>query len=304
MFGSLNPSLSWRLSVVSALLLGLCISLTGSARGTPSDSSAPVAPTSPPAQRRVVSLAPSLTEWVYTLDAHAQLVARSARCDLPPQALKKPSAGGLFPPDLELILFFQPSDVLMIEGHEVLKAQLTRLGVRVHTLQPHSVDELWELVESLGALLERGEEARAWLTAARLRVTEELAQPVLRRPPLKVLIEVWPKPLSVAGAESFMGGLVSLAGGVLVPSGLGSWPQLPLETLLGLNPDVIFVSSPQRVRELLSPDAPRAWRAISAIQNKSVFAREGRLERPGPRVIDEVVWLKRRLDEASRLKDR
>lgn len=248
-----------------------------------------------PTERRFISLAPSLTEWVYELGAQEQLVARSARCDQPAQALDKPSAGGLFPPDLELILSYRPSDVLMIEGHEVLKAQLARLGVRVHTLQPHTVEDLWGVTRTLGALLNRREEAERWVARSQLRLKARLAERPTSASP-KVLIEVWPKPLSVAGAESFMGALVKLVGAEPTPSGLGAWPQLPLEQLLLLNPEVIFVSSAQRARELLSPEAPRAWRSLRAIQTGRVFAREGRLERPGPRLLEELSWLIERLD--------
>jgi len=241
--------------------------------------------------RRFISLAPSLTEWVYELDAASGLVARSERCDQPVEALKKPSAGGLFPPDLELILSFKPSDALMIEGHPLLKSQLQRFGVQVHTLQPTSLKGLWALVERLGRLLERPEQAQRWLRAAQAKLSAELAElPPLSSAP-KVLIEVWPSPLAVAGAESFMGDLVRVAGAQPVPSGLGAWPQLPLEELLKLDPELIIVSSPQRVAELLSPSAPRAWRALSAVKSKRVYAREGRLERPSPRLIEELIWL-------------
>lgn len=244
-----------------------------------------------PQKGRFISLAPSLTEWLYELGAQEQLIARSAHCDHPPQAKKKPSAGTLFPPDLELILSYQPSDILMIEGHDVLKAQLTRLGVRVHTLQPRSIDDFWQMIHTLGQLLQRSSLAQDWITRAQQILSKTRIKDRVKQKVPTVLIEVWPKPLSVAGAESFMGALVQWAGGKPIPHGLGAWPQLPLEELIVLNPDVILVSSPVRVQELLSPQAPKAWRTLTAIQKKHVFAREGRLERPGPRILDELIWL-------------
>ena len=281
-----------QVSALLALVAALCLSACSKA---PSPKKA-----QREATRRVISLAPSLTEWVYELGAQGDLVARSARCDQPPEALTKPSAGGLFPPDLELILSFKPSDALMIEGHEVFKGTLTRFGVKVHTLQPSTLSDLWGLVEELGVILDRREASRRWIEGAQAELQASLKRaPARSASPPKVLIEVWPKPLSVAGAESFMGDLVRIAGGQPVPKGLGAWPQLPLESLVTLNPDVIFVSSPQRVAELLSPDAPRAWRALSAIQAGRVYAREGKLERPNPSLIQELSWLTERLHQPA-----
>ena len=242
--------------------------------------------------KRWLSLAPSLTEWVYLLGAERSLVARSEHCDQPPEAKHKPSAGSLFPPDLELILSFKPSDVLMIDGHPLFKKQLERLGVNVHTLQPKSLQDLWRVVTELGELLGTQRAAQSWIQDAQRQLSAHLADlKPIPKPAPKVLIEVWPKPLSVAGAESFMGDLVRVVGGAPVPSGRGAWPQLPIEDLVQLNPDVIIVSSPQRVRELLSPELSTAWRSLSAIKHRRVYAREGRLERPDPELITELIWL-------------
>lgn len=245
----------------------------------------------PPAPaRRVVSLAPSLTEWAFALGG-ARLVGRSDACDAPPEALALPSAGGLFPADVEQILSLNPTDVLMIDGHAPLKEQLARLGVRVHTLQPRALRDLGAVARGVGALLgaEAERAARAW--QGRLDALEERlsAAPPPRR--LRVFIEVWPRPLSAAGAEGFMGDLARVAGAEVVPRGLGEWPQVTLEQLLAWDPDALLVSSRARAQDLLSPDAPAPWRALRAVREGRVWAREGRLERPGPRVAEDLEWL-------------
>jgi ABC-type Fe3+-hydroxamate transport system substrate-binding protein len=241
--------------------------------------------------RRVVSLAPSLTEWAFALGAGERLAGRSDACDTPPEARLLPSAGGLFPADAEQILRLRPTDLLMIDGHAPLKAQLTRLGVRVHTLQPRALKDLAEVARGVGALLgaRAAAEAEAW--SARVGALEARLRASPPPHERRIFIEVWPRPLSAAGAESYMGDLARAAGAEVVPRGLGEWPQVSLEQLIAWDPEVILVSSPARAAELTAPSAPAPWRALRAVREGRVWAREGRLERPSPRALEDVEWL-------------
>ena len=243
---------------------------------------------------RVVSLAPSHTEWVFALGAQDMLIGRTDRCDFPPQASAISSVGTLFPPQLERILSGGPTDVLMIDGHLELKAQLRRFGVKVHDLQPHSLDEILTQVTHLGDLLGQPERAKRWVAQARSRL-ERLTHPT-ERP--RVFIEIWGAPLTAAGAESFMGDLVRVAGGDVYPRGLGAWPTVSLERLITYDPDVILLSTKALYHELMS-DPSKPWRSLKAVRHKRLYLLEGRLARPGPRVIDEIVWLNQLLNRAS-----
>jgi iron complex transport system substrate-binding protein len=223
---------------------------------------------------------------MFALDAQALLVGRTDRCDHPSEANQVPSIGTLFPPQFERILSRTPTDVLMIDGHLGLKAQLRKLGVRVHEIQPHSLSEIFSQVGDLGDLLGQSKKAHAWLTQARARIKS--LQVPKRRP--KVFVEIWNAPLTAAGSKSFMGDLVSVAGGDIYPKNLGAWPTVSLERLITYNPEVILVSTKALYHELLtSPTKP--WRAVKAVQTRQIHLLEGRLTRPGPRIIDDVVWL-------------
>ena len=242
------------------------------------------------ASLRVLSLAPSHTEWVFKLGAQEHLVGRTDHCDHPAGARDIPSIGNLFPPNIERLLSRTPTDVLMIDGHEALGEHLQRLGVRVHRLQPHSLNEIFTLVKQLGSLLNASNAAHAWVSESEMRVSRLKAPQ--QRP--RVLIEVWSKPLTVAGAESFMGDLVRVAGGESVPRDLGAWPTLSLERLIALDPEVLLVSTEALYRELTQHPKP-PWSALSAVKSGRVYLLGGRLARPGPRVIDELEWLHQRI---------
>lgn len=284
-----------RLSIASAAAIGL-IGLSGCRSSEPRVERQVIKPESstPQESMRVISLAPSHTEWVFALGAQSLLVGRTDRCDYPIQAKKIKSVGGLFPPQLERILSLAPTDVLMIDGHEPLRAQLNRLNVKVHHLQPHSLEEIFTQASALGDLFNAQEAARRWISEGRQRIKR--FKDIERRP--RVAIEIWSHPLTVAGAESFMGDLMRVAGGTVVPQGVGAWPTLSIERLIEMNPEVIFVSTEALYQELINqPSAP--WRTVKAVQLKQIYRLEGRLARPGPRVIDELEWINERLSQAK-----
>ena len=94
-----------------------------------------------------------------------------------------------------------------------------------------------------------------------------------------------------------MGALVEAAGGRVVIQEMGSWPQVSMEELIELDPEVILISTESLFRMLVGPkeDRPRVWRSLSAVRSGRVYWLEGRLVRPGPRVIDDLIWLASKL---------
>ena len=237
-------------------------------------------------QKRVISLAPSHTEWVFALGAQRSLIGRTDRCDQPPQVVQVPSIGTLFPPQVERIISRSPTDVLMIAGHHALKAQLRRLGIRVHELQPHSLQDIFTQVGKLGAILGHKTDADRWIKQSKVQI-DRLKSPKQR---LTVFIEIWNAPLTAVGAESFMGDLVRVAGGEVYPKGLGAWPTVSLERLIAHDPDLILLST-QALYDQLMNNPSKPWRALKAVKKKHLYLLKDRLTRPGPRVIHEIVWL-------------
>jgi iron complex transport system substrate-binding protein len=80
--------------------------------------------------RRMVSLAPSMTETLYALGAQDRLVGVTDYCDYPPEARTKPHVGGARNPSLEAIVAQKPDLVFAttaINRLETVQA-LARLG--------------------------------------------------------------------------------------------------------------------------------------------------------------------------------
>src|SRR6266446_1667086 len=80
--------------------------------------------------RRIVSLAPSLTETIYALGLQDRLVGDTDYCDYPPDAQKKTKVGGAINPSLEQIAALHPDIVLVtsLNRFETLQA-LETIGI-------------------------------------------------------------------------------------------------------------------------------------------------------------------------------
>ena len=244
-----------------------------------------------PQTRRVISLAPSHTEWVFKLGGEDSLVGRTDQCDYPSGVKNVPSVGGLFPAQIERILAKEPTDVLMISGHHELRAQLERFGVKVHQYQPKTLSEIYTQVESLSRLFGEESSAHIWIKEAKAE-RERLKIPP-KRP--RVLVEVWFSPLTIAGSTSYMGDLVRVAGGQLMNEIKGDWPAVHLESVITFNPQVLFISTLALYQQLMSEEPPVAWKQIDAVKNHRIYLLDGRLARPSPRVIEEMKWVNQRL---------
>jgi iron complex transport system substrate-binding protein len=246
-------------------------------------------------KKRVISLVPSHSEWIYTLGAESCLIARSDYCDYPPEIKEKPSIGSLFPINIEKIISLQASDLLMIDGHEPFKEQMQKLGIKVHNLQNHTIRDYWNHILYLGQLLGKEKTAQEWIKKAKKRL------PTLGKrshDPKSIFVEIWYKPLMSVGDQTYIADALRLAGTEVVVKEIGDWPQVSLEQVLQWNPEVLLISSPSLYKQLSQKDEqdrPVAWRKIKAVQDGHVYLLSGRFVRPGPRLIDDILWLYQKL---------
>ncbi len=236
----------------------------------------------PPANpRRVVSLAPSLTDIVLALGKTDRLVGVT-RFDDAPEVKGLPRVGGFLDPSAEAVLALRPDLVLWFTdaGAMPAVARLAELGIPVLALPITSVADVLAACRDVGAALgDRPEGARL---AARLEAT--IARYRARSaglPPRRVLFIVGREPLVVAGPGSYPDELLRVLGARNVVEGTVAWPVFPVERAAALDPDVIIDAA---VREH-GKGGDRALSAIPAARRGAVrrLASDAAL-RPGPRL--------------------
>lgn len=149
-----------------------------------------------PADLRVVSLAPSLSEIVVELDSADLLVGVLDAGERPAAIAHVPSVGRYGQLDIERLLSLQPDLLLLWPGSvgAAQRDQLKRLGIATLVAEPHTLEQLTTQIEAIAARLGRAE--RGVKRAAYLRQQlADLRQRYRRETPLRVFYQVWDKPL-------------------------------------------------------------------------------------------------------------
>jgi iron complex transport system substrate-binding protein len=257
-------------------------------------------PAPPPGgARRIVSLAPSITEAVFALGAEDRLVAVSDFCDFPEGARRLPRAGSYLTPSVETIVALRPDVVIGVPspGNRAAVETLRRLGVAVVVVGEHTLADAFTAIRTVGRWVDGDAHADA-LVRRLERELDEVRARTSGRTPRRVLFVVGHDPLVVAGPGLYIDELIGVAGGRNVASGLSqAWPRLSLEAAVAAEPDVIVdgaMGSEEAGRALGAYWAP--YRSIPAVRDGRVRAqRSDALLRPGPRVAEAARELERLL---------
>jgi iron complex transport system substrate-binding protein len=195
----------------------------------------------PPKQvRRVVTLAPSLTEMVQALGAGGALVGVS-RFDDAKEVAKLPRVGGFVDPSVEAVVALRP-DLVLVQpgpGNQRPVEKMAELGVPVLMLPLHSVADVLAALRTVGKAL--GHESQAEALVARIESTRtRIREAAKKLPAPRVLFVYGFEPLVVAGPGSFANELLKDAGGLNVAADGGSaYPVYSVERAVAARPDVV-----------------------------------------------------------------
>ncbi len=232
--------------------------------------------------RRIVTLAPHLSEAVFTLGAGERLVAVSDHSDFPPAARRLPRVGDAFSVQLEAVLALRPDLVLVwgASGHPLSRSALARAGAALFVSRPVRLRDVATEMRALGVLLGRDSQARAFADAYAERLERAAMQGGARG--RRVFLQMGAPSLYTVGDAHYIGEALRLCGAVNVFAELrGAAPLVSAEAVLARRPDVV----------LMLDDLPAAasghWRRRGVQDVRAVPSTL--LGRPGPRLADGVL---------------
>jgi iron complex transport system substrate-binding protein len=250
--------------------------------------------------RRIVSLAPNITETLYALGLQDRLAGDTDYCDYPPDAKLKPKVGGAINPSLESIANLHPDLVLMTKSLNRLETvrSLDNLGIPSYATDPHTVQDIISSMERLAEIL-GAQQVGAALAQDMEHHLSEIEQRVAPVPPSRVLFVVWREPLISVGTGTFIADALRVAGAKSIVDSTQSWPQVNLEEVVRQQPDfLVFAAShptnstPESL-DVLS-DLP-GWRILTAVQNRRYAIVSDAVDRPSPRIVSAIENLAKQL---------
>lgn len=233
-----------------------------------------------PNPRRVVSLAPSLTDTIVAL-GHAGRLVGVTRFDTAPEVAKVPRIGGFLDPSVEAVVALRPDLVVWVTDGSALAPveRIAALGIPVMAVPVIGVADVIAATHAVAAAL--GDPAAGDRLAARISgAIERTRARAADLPRRRVLFVVGHEPLVVAGPGSYPDQLLGIVGGVNVVTGTTAWPVFPVERAAALDPDVVVDAA---VGEHGGPMA--GLDAIPAVRRGAIRRLPGDALRPGPALI-------------------
>jgi iron complex transport system substrate-binding protein len=246
--------------------------------------------------RRIVSLAPSITETVFALGFGNRLVGVTSHCDYPAEAKRLPKIGDFMSPSLEVIAAKQPDLVIGVTGAtDPAKArEIERLGIKITLVSVSSVSEILSSFKRIAALL-GDPDAGATLVEKITAQFDKVKKRVAPAPRRSTLLAVGLRPLVAVGGKNFLDELITLAGGENIAGNASQpWLNLPDEYVVAKAPQVIIQAG-------MGSDASRPTRqwsdlkSIPAVKERRVYTyNSDKILRPGPRIgegLEEIARL-------------
>lgn len=235
--------------------------------------------------QRIIAMAPNTAEILYALGWSNEVVGVSRFCSYPPDVTNKPTVGGLYDPNWEMIVALQPDLVIGLKTQKEIEAQLKALGIEFLGVEHEHIREILQSILTIGEACGAKTEAQELFQTLE-KQTAGFSTPWKNSKP-KVLVCVGhDESLSrmyIAARGTFYDELIERAGGInACQETTGNYPEISPEGLASMNPDVVIDIFPNIGSRLsLHPDEfSNAWKNVRAVAITNDYAWI-----PGPRFV-------------------
>jgi iron complex transport system substrate-binding protein len=245
---------------------------------------------------RIVCLTEETTEALYLMGEQDRIVGISGYTVRPPQARKeKPKVSAFTSAKIDKILDLKPDLVLGFSDMQAdICAELVRAGVEVHIFNQRSINEIFQMLQTLGALI--GEPIKAAKIIERfqdnLTKVKQNALSLNHKP--KIYFEEWYEPY-ICGIR-WVSELIEMAGGIdcfseMSRNGLGKDRIIADDNrIIEANPDIIIGSWCGRKFKPQKVAGRPGWQAISAVKTGHLYEiKSADILQPGPACLTDGI---------------
>jgi iron complex transport system substrate-binding protein len=239
--------------------------------------------------RRVVSLAPSITESIYFIQADTSLAGVTKYCDYPVQTKSKAVVGGMLDPNLEIITKLNPDLIfLTIEGNsQVTYKSLIDLGFRVFVLNPRSVDGVITTLEKLNRIFKTPKGANI-ISDFKSDVNKYLQKTADKQYAGFLSL----KPLISFNGSTFLSDVFLKSGYVnIYKDEKLDYPSIMEEDIFVKDPEYLFVfaDSTESSKRMVKDEVESKYGKLKSVERKKYFILdESIFTRPGPRILNSL----------------
>lgn len=222
--------------------------------------------------KRIVSLAPNVTELLFEIGAGDKIVGTVEYSDYPPAAKTIPRIGRHNALDLEAIVLLKPDLVIAWQsGNPVQQVEkLVNLGIPVYYSELRKLKDVADTLQRFGQLTGLHGKAQQAQQAFEARY-RRLKKDYQHKSKIKAFYEIWNQPMMSVNGDHIINEVIELCGGENVFKSLAPLtPTVNVEAVLLADPEVIIASG-------VGDDPPPwlgewdRWRQLAAVKHGHVY---------------------------------
>lgn len=236
---------------------------------------------------RVVSLAPHITEMIYSAGAGHLLVGAVEYSDYPEAAKAIPRVGNHHAVNLEKIISLKPDFVFVWQSSARQQdiERFKKLGFKIIYSEVKNLNDIGNQVRQFGQTLNTEQTANQ----NALKIEQQLAQlkqNYQNKTPISVFYQIWDKPLMTINGKQFISQGLEVCGAKNVFNELPMLAaEVNLESILKRNPELFLLGGEQQTQQ----NWLNKWQQIeylTAVKNKQIKTLNADLyQRPTERFI-------------------
>jgi len=242
--------------------------------------------TLPQRPERIVSIGPSITEFLFALGAGPRVVGVDDFSDEPAAAKQLEKVGGI-KVNFEKVVSLKPDLVLSVKFSDGTIEKLASAGLLVLVVDPQNAGDIARTAILLGRAIGNSGETLARGIQKRLDDVRSKTSAATTKPRVYHEIDASdPTKIFTVGPGSYIADLIDIAGGQNIAArATSAYPQLSAEEILRSDPEVIVLAAADYSAKPDQVAARSGWSVIAAVKNKRVVTIAPNLiNRPGPRV--------------------
>ena len=223
-----------------------------------------------PADARIASLVPSITELVCDLGLAAQLVARSGFCIHPREVVAAiPKVGGTKDVDIARLRALAPTHVIVNidENNKPAVEEIARFVPHVIVSHPNAPEDNLELYRLIGGIFDRVAAAEKLCNALSAALAAAVRD-VATLPRENVLYLIWKDPWMTVARDTYISRTLAAVGWDTVPAAPGTAAGTAVGTPLARYPQVDLHDAARDAALVLLSTEPYMFRAahVAALQ--------------------------------------
>jgi iron complex transport system substrate-binding protein len=240
--------------------------------------------------KRIITLAPNLTEIIYELGLEKKLVGNTLYCNFPPEAKGIEKVGDMLTFNYEKILTLKPDLIFItIEGNtKETYNKFRELGLKIFVSNPRNYEGIKKTVTDFGKIFKIEKTTEKKIASWDSTITN-IKSASKNETPRTSMFVVELKPLMLAGKNTFLNEFLLFCRlkNIAEDSPI-NYPLFSREEILKRDPDYIIIPTDSGEKTRVEQVCPE-WNNLKAVKNNNViFVNRDLYSRPGTRFIEAV----------------